>query len=282
MDLRRSCWTSDQNPSSTSNSAEPVHVQISGKIRLQNQLGAQMNTPSSLYLLVELHKRPSQLVCFPCACPRCLAAQAMLENGLQVGWVDGLQLLPIWVAEGKEEQKQMRFRVRVRESERWGMMLGKLHLKGMCARLCVTWCLNYICTILLYSADPNNRWEAGCERMAPYSTPCWHGGNHLNVLQTNPLQVFIVEPFVCQSLEETQREKDTGGIEGSRSKIKELTEQGRVGAFDGRCFIQSCHSFINVVAYASFRVCFLATCCRKAVRLLVPHLSGLGRLMSFR
>lgn len=174
-----------------------------------------MNTPSSLYLLVDLHKRPSQLVCFPCACPRCLAAQAMLENWLQVCWVDGLQLLPIWVAEGKEEQKQMRFRVGVKENQRDE---GWQNLEGMCARLCVTWCLNCIC-ILLDSADPNYRWEARCERMAPYSTPCWHGGNHLDVLETNPLQIFIIESLVCQSLEERRREKDTGGIEYRRSKM---------------------------------------------------------------
>lgn len=50
------------------------------------------------YLFIELHKRPSQLVCFPCAGPGCLAAQAVLENWLQVSRVDSLQLLPVWIA----------------------------------------------------------------------------------------------------------------------------------------------------------------------------------------
>lgn len=53
------------------------------------------------YLFVQLHKRPSQLVCLPRASPGCLAAQAMLENWLQVCWVDSLQLLPVWIAKGR-------------------------------------------------------------------------------------------------------------------------------------------------------------------------------------
>lgn len=42
------------------------------------------------YLFIELHKRASQLVRFPCAGPGCLAAKAVLKNWLQVCWVDSL------------------------------------------------------------------------------------------------------------------------------------------------------------------------------------------------
>lgn len=83
---------------------------------LKTQLGAQVNILSSPYLLVELHKRTSQLVRFSCAGPQRLASQAMLENWLQICWVDSLQLLPVWIAKdrGKEGAKQMGLRVRFR------------------------------------------------------------------------------------------------------------------------------------------------------------------------
>ncbi len=167
----------------------------------------------SQYLFIELHKRPGQLVCFPCAGPGCLAAQAMLENWLQVCWVDSLQLLPVWIAKGrgKEAEKQMDagkwkergsglegHQQRNRETERD---------EGLCWE---TKFIRHVCKYmnLLYSADANYRWEAGGERMAPYSTPCWHGGHHLDVLKTHPLQIFIIESLVCQSLEERQRGKE--------------------------------------------------------------------------
>ena len=69
----------------------------------------QRTTCPCKYLFIELHQRPSQLVCFPGAGPRCLAAQAVLENWLQVRRVDSLQLLPVWIAKGrgKEAEKQM-------------------------------------------------------------------------------------------------------------------------------------------------------------------------------
>lgn len=67
------------------------------------------------YLLVELNKRAGQLVSPPGAGPRRLAAQAVLENRLQVRRVDGLQLLPVRVAEegGGEGNEQSLDRWRV-------------------------------------------------------------------------------------------------------------------------------------------------------------------------
>lgn len=68
--------------------------------QLQKTWAHELKPCRNLYLLVELNERPSQLVCFPSAGPRCLAAQAVLENWLQVRRVDGLQLLPVRIAEG--------------------------------------------------------------------------------------------------------------------------------------------------------------------------------------
>lgn len=57
-------------------------------------------TLSGGYLLVELHQRPGQLVRPPRAGPGRLVAQAVLQHRLQVRRVDGLQLLPVWIAAG--------------------------------------------------------------------------------------------------------------------------------------------------------------------------------------
>lgn len=42
--------------------------------------------------------------------------------------------------------------------------------------------------------------------MAPNSTSCWHGGHHLDILKTHPLQIFIIESLICQSLEGKHRD----------------------------------------------------------------------------
>lgn len=64
-------------------------------------------------LFIELHQRTSQLVCFPCAGPGCLATKAVLENWLQVRRADSLQLLPVWVAKAPKQIDRERIEKRL-------------------------------------------------------------------------------------------------------------------------------------------------------------------------
>ena len=79
---------------------------IAGSATQQNQSGGGGERSGALsfwiwalasYLFVHLHQRAGQLVGFAGVGPGRLAAQAVLQHGLQVRRVDDLQLLPLWV-----------------------------------------------------------------------------------------------------------------------------------------------------------------------------------------
>lgn len=162
------------------------------------------------YLFIKLHKRPSQLVCFPCGSPGCLTAQAMLENWLQVCWVDSLQLLPVWITKCKAAEKlrdmvakkmysitdwvaNQRYRVvKKRKKKKKKLNWIMYYVKKTKQNILFTAFVSYS----LYGADAYYRGEARCEWMAPDSTPCWHWGHHLNVLKTHPLKIFIIETLI--------------------------------------------------------------------------------------
>lgn len=63
---------------------------------------------------------------------------------------------------------------------------------------------NLLLRYILYGTKTNNRRKPGGQLVSSQPASSWHGSYNLNILQTNPLQIFIIKSLVCQHLYENK------------------------------------------------------------------------------